>query len=159
MYSCSLHLLVWEWQEKSFSWLPEGVESACSIARVIPCFYLFPTVAPVQPGRQGLPVTGPDCISVPTYSLPRVYVLLLFSVGVLWWWWCSTSLRSGTPVRRCRTRSLGSRRVWMLFLILFQALLAIVSDTTLCEAGLVVLLGALLYIQQPPDRRHPSPDK
>ncbi len=96
--------------------------------RVVPFLYLFPSIAPVQPGRQALPVTGRDIISVLTYSSPRVYVLLFFSVGVLSPWWCSsTSLRNCISVRRCRTRRLGPWRVWMLFLILFQVLLAIAS--------------------------------
>ncbi len=75
-----------------------------SIARVVASLNLFPTTAPVQPGRQGLPVTGLDSISVSTYSLPRVYVLLLFYVGVLSSW-CSSSmsLRNGISVRHCRT--------------------------------------------------------
>ncbi len=126
MYSCSLRLLVGEQREQSFNLSPEGVESTCSIVRVVPSSYLFPSAVPVHPGRQGLPVTGSDSISVPTYSLPRVYVLLLFSVGVLSWWWCSSMLLCNSiSVRRCRTQSLGSRCVWTLFLILFQALLAI----------------------------------
>ena len=100
----------------------------CPIARVVPSLYLFPSVAPVHPGHQGLLVTGLDSISVPTYSLPSVYVLFLFSVGVLGSWWCSsTSLRNGISVRRCRTRNLGPRRVWTLFLFLFQVILAIVT--------------------------------
>ncbi len=71
MYSCSLRLLVWEWREQLFSWSLEGVQSTYSIARVIPSFYLFPSVAPVQPGYQGLPVTGPDSISVPYLFSPH----------------------------------------------------------------------------------------
>ncbi len=157
MYSCSLHLLVWERCDQSFGWSPEGVESTCSIARVVLSFYLFPTTTPVQPERQGLPVTGPDSISIPTYSLPRVYVLFLFSVGVLSLWWCSsTSLRNSNSVRHCRTRSLGPRRVWTLFLILFQALLAIAilyqiqpcvrQDRCTCR-GLVVHSAAAVWIE------------
>ncbi len=93
MYSHSLRFLAWERSEQSFSWSPEGVELTCSIARIVPSLYLFPAAAPIQPGRQGLPVTGTDSISVPTYSLPRVYVLLLFYVGVC----CH---RGGVVVRR-----------------------------------------------------------
>ncbi len=111
------------------------------------------SVAPIQPGRQGLLVTGPDSITVLTYSLPRVYVFFLFAVGVLswwWWWYSSTSLRNCISVRYCRTRSLSARRVWSLFLIYFRQFghCHSVSDTSLCEAGLFVLLEALLYIQQ-----------
>ncbi len=153
MYSC---LLAWERREESFSWSPEGVESTRSIAQVVPSLYLLPTTAPIQPGRQELLVTGPDRISVPTYSLPRVY-LLLFIIGVLSLWWCSSmSLRNGISVRCCRTRSLGSRRVWTLFLILFQALLAIAilfqiqpcvrQDRCTCR-GLVVHSTAAAWIK------------
>ncbi len=127
-----------------------------------PPYYLLPSVAPVQPGRQGLPVTGPDSISVPTYSLSRVYVLL-FSVGVLLSWWCSsTSLRNGIPIRRCRTWSLGPRRVWTLFFILFQVLLAIatlfkihpcVRQDYLYFKGLCCTFNSRRL-----DWRHPSPD-
>ncbi len=107
-----------------------------SIARVVPSLYLFPTAAPVQPGRQGLPVTGPDSISVPTYFLLRVYVLL-FTVGVLSSGWCSsTSLRNGISVRRCRTLSLGSQHGWTLFRVGYCRS---VSDTALCEAGSLYL--------------------
>ncbi len=77
MYSCSSHLLAWERRKQSFSWSHEGVESTCYIARVVPSFYLFPTTAPVQPGHQGLPATGPDSLSVPTYSFPKVYVVVV----------------------------------------------------------------------------------
>ncbi len=157
MYSCSLRFLAWDRREQSFSWSPEGVESTCSITRVVPSFYIFPTAAPIQPGYQGLPVTGPDSISVPTYSLPRVYVLLLFYVGVFSSWWCSsTSLRNGISVRRCRTRSLCFRRVRTLFLGLFQALLAIAilfqiqpcvrQDHCTCR-GLVVHSTAAVWIE------------
>ncbi len=124
-----------------------------SIARVVPSLYLFLTAAPVQPGRQGLPVTGPDSISAPSYSLPWVYVLL-FIVGVLSSWWCSsTLLRNGISVRRCRTQSLGSQCVSTLFLFLFQALLVIAillhSTATLWIEGILSRQVTVTDVERP----------
>ncbi len=67
-------------------------------------------------------------------------------------WWCSgTSLRDCISIRRCRTRSMGPWRVWMLFLILFKAIwpLPLCFRYNPVWGRTVVLLEALLYIQQP----------
>ncbi len=121
-----------------------------------PCIS-FPLQLPYSLDAKYCQVTGPDSISVHTYSILRVYVLFLFVVGMLSSWWCSSMLLcNGFSVRHCRTQSLGSRRVWTLFFVLFQALLAIAillqiqpcvrQDRCTCR-GLVVHSTAVIWIE------------
>ncbi len=113
----------------------EDVEWTCFTVRVCS------SVAHVRPGHQGPPLacTGQPCCTC-HYYVPRVYVRFLFSVGVLLSWRCSKDCCDCILVRRCRTRVFYFRRLGYCHSV---------SATTLCEAGVFVLLEALLYIQQP----------